>query len=897
MRTPPPIAERLPRWSVRDADWRDAITGDLREEFADLVRRRGAAAADRWYWRHAVVLTARFAIGRVVPAAAPRRPLAFADDPSALGLGAGWSRELGHAWRAVSRRRGLSAVIVISVALALAANATIFNLADALYLRPFRMPDVDRLVIISASPEGDSPFFDPNAVAPADFRDWMREATTVEGLAAGQWWDPNLSGRHADETPEQLAGFRVSPTFLGLLGAHTVLGRGFTSADEVHGQHRVVLIGHGLWQRRFGADPGVVGRTIRVDGETQEVIGVMPPGFSVPYGAEIWAPLGYSDDEWAERRRAWLLVVGRLKDAHTLAAAQAEFDALVAQQAAAFPDTNARRRARVVTFSRGMGDPAAGPFLAIWQAAAVLLLLIACANVANLLLARGRERQQELAVRLALGASRGRLVAQMLLEGIWLAVLSVGAALPLAWLGVTLTRDFLPASIIRFVPGYQFIQVDAAALALLAGLAAVAAVLFSLVPALHASRAAVVESLKQSGRTLTPFHGRHWLGSALAAAQVALAVALVVAASLTLRAVDGAINGELGFDKRNMIVATLTLPDGSYESADKRRQFVDTVLERLRALPAVRSVGAASTLPYTGFTAKRPFHPEGVLLQPGEVRFEQFVRVTPEYLATMGVPLVDGRPLGAEDRSDTRPVALVSQSLADRYWPGDRAVGRRFRLDSDGPWIEVVGVVGDLAQDWFLDRRAPTIYRPIAQDPSWSLAITARTVSDPAQVAGPLRRAVAAADPDQPTERVMTMDEVIGEKVAGLSYLSRALAIMSGIALVLSLMGVYSLIAYLAARRTQEMGVRVALGATRWQVIGLNLRQATAITVVGLGVGTALAVGLGRLMATALFGLVSLDAARIAATVLALGVVALAAAYVPARRAAGLSPTDALRTP
>lgn len=791
-------------------------------------------------------------------------------------------------WRA---RPMLSGVVVLTLALALAANATIFNLADALYLRPFRFDGVDRLVVVASVPEND-PLADRSSVAPADYQDWVQEATTLTGLVAADFWDPNLSDV---DQPEQLAGFRVSPGFFEAIGAEPLRGRTFADDEAMPGRDKRVVVSHGLWVRRFGADPALVGRTIRLNGEPHEVIGVMRPGPSIPYGAEVWAPLAYTDEGWRERSRGRLLVVARLGGDHTIDAARAEMSGIVARQRQQYPDTNARREVSVVSFTRGLSDEGSGPFLAIWQASALLLLLIACANIANLLLARGTERRHEFAVRLALGAGRWRIARQVVLEGAWVSAVAAVLALPLAALGVEGLRRGLPPSVLRWVAGYEFLRLDFTVLAVTAALAAAATVLFSLLPALQASKAAVSDALRDGSRTITVSRGRRWLGTGLAAGQVALTLALVVAAALVLGAVDAAVNGVLGFDKQHVMTATLTLPERPYAEQEARRQFVARVLDRLRGIPAVQSLGAVSYLPYAGSSASRPIYPEGESLTAADVRRADFQRATPGYFDAMRIPVLEGRGLVDADAEGSRQVAVVSRSFADRYWPGQSAIGRRFRLSPDADWIEVVGVSGDIMRDWFMQQRQPTFYRPMHQDASLSLAFTVRTNGNPLDLAGELRRAVTSADADQPILALRSMDRVVADKVGGINYLARALAMMSGIALVLALMGVYSLIAYFAARRTQEFGVRMALGATNWQIIRLNLTQALLITGIGLAVGTGLAVVLGRVMASALFGLVSLDPLPVAGMVLAIGATALAAGWLPARRAAALDPTEALR--
>lgn len=886
---PPALAEAILQRSIRDREWRDGVCGDLREEFVACARRDGPARARRWYWRQAIGLGARFAVGRLLPSATPRRWRPHDVD---LESGRGWTlpRDIAYAWRAVVHRPGVSLTIVGTLALALAANATVFSLADALYFRPFRFPGVERLVIVSSAP--DDPASDRSSVAPADYRDWTRESTTLTDFAAADFWDPNMSGVHE---PEQIPGFRVTPAFFRAVGAQPIIGRTFADEEAVAGADRRVVLSHGLWARRFGSDPSILGRTIRFDGEPYEVVGVTRPGISLPYGAEVWAPLTYSEEEWTERGRGWLLVVGRLADGQSLESARAEMAAIVERQRQAFPGTNARRELTVVSFTRGLADGFAAPIIAIWQAAALLLLGIAGANVANLLLARGAERQQEFAVRLALGAGRWRIARQMLFEGAWLACAAVLVAIPLSVAGTEALRRGMPPAIHRWVPGLDFIRVDFSLLAVSIALGVLATLLFSWLPALQASRAAVSDTLRQGGRTLAGGGSRGWLGAGLAAGQVALALALVVGAVLVLGGLDRVVNGALGFDRQHAMTAQLALTTRAYDEAERRRQFIDEVMDRLRGIPAVETLAASSGLPYTGGFATRPIYPEGVDLTEAEVQQARTWRVTPDYFEAMGIPLVEGRGFTTADRQETTAVAVVSQAFADRYWPGESPIGRRFRAAADGPWLEIVGTAGDVVQDMLLQRGRPSFYRPFAQETPFNIAFIVRTGGHPRDLAGELRRAIAAADPDLPVRSLLSMEEVIAERAAGISHLARALAAMSAVALLLALLGIYSLMAYLASRRTQEFGVRMALGATGWQVARLSLRQAASVTVSGMVVGLGLAVALVRVMASSMFGLVSLDLTQVAAIMATLGVTVMIAGWLPARRSARLEPVEALR--
>jgi predicted permease len=359
--------------------------------------------------------------------------------------------------------------------------------------------------------------------------------------------------------------------------------------------------------------------------------------------------------------------------------------------------------------------------------------------------------------------------------------------------------------------------------------------------------------------------------------------------------VDRAVNGMLGFDKQHLITAQLRLTTPAYESAERRRQFADRVLERLRGIPAVETLAVSSSLPYTAGFQTRPIYPEGQPLTDSEVRQARGVSISPDYFEAMRIPLLDGRPFNDADREDTSQVAIVSRAFADRYWPGVSPVGRRFRTAADGPWLEVVGVSGDVVQDLLLDRGSPTYYRPVAQQTPFATVFVARTTANPLDLGGELRRAIAAADADQPVLELRSMEQVVADRAGGIMSFARLLAAMGGVALLLALVGIYSLMAYMAARRTREFGVRMALGATQWQVVRLSLRQAAIVTASGLAAGTGLAVALSQVMSTAMFGLVSFDVGSIALITVALGATVMAAGWLPARRAASLEPTEALR--
>jgi putative ABC transport system permease protein len=889
--SPPRLAERLVAATVADDAWRESILGDLREEFVMARQQHGANVARRWYWSQAVRIGARGVLARL----GARRPgaslLRSAEIETQPGWRAGLSRDLRHACRTLVRRPGTSAVIVVTLALALATNSTSFAITDAIVLRPFRFPDVNRIVLIASS-EPAQGFLDKESVTPADFREWRRSARTVTHLSAAQWWDANLSGV---DTPEQVPGYRVTADFFTTLGTQPVLGRPFLAEEETPGQHRRAVLGHALWSRLFAGDPDIVGRNVRLDGESYEVVGVAPPGFAIPDGAQVWSPIALTREEWDSRRNRSLVVIGRLADGAALTDARAEMRSMAERLAREFPESNANVPNAVVTFTDGMGDPGAGAFMSTLVAASVLLLLIACANIANLLLARGSERTQEFAMRLALGASRPRLAFQLMIEAALLTTIAIVISVPLAWLGLSLARASIPVSVIRFVPGWHYLGLSPVVFWSTAALGGMATLAFALFPILRTVRADVADTLRQGARTTTAPRRRHWLRNSLAAVQVALTLALLFGSTLMLSAANRAVNGAFGFDKENVLVARLVLPARPYADAQRRRQFIDGVLERVRAVPAVSSASMVSNLPYAGGNTSRELWLEGELLQPGEVRQVDYRRITAEYFQTMRIPLLAGRAFTDGDREAGQPVAIISQALAQRYFSDADPLGRQFRVTRDGLPITVVGVVGDVLHDWFQERRAPTVYRPTAQDAPYAHAFVVRTIGNPLSIASELRRAVKAMDPDQPIVALHTMQVQVEERTAGITFIARTLGIVALIALTLAVMGLYSLISYMASRRTQELGVRMALGATKWQIIGLTTAQGLRITVAGLLIGALAAVAIGRLMESILFGSVASSVWQLVAIATFVGTVSLLASYVPARRTTGVDPTVALR--
>jgi len=887
---PPLLAERALELAVGDPDWRDAIVGDLREEFLLMARRHGLAYARRWYWAQAIGVAAHRAVARVTGTrrgthmAMPEPP-----EPRAGWLALVW-HDLHSAWRSLRHQPALSLTVVAMLALGLAANATIFAQADAVVLRPFRYPGVQRAAVIAS--DSHQRFYDRESVAPGDFLDWREQSRDVfDRLAAIEWWDPQYL---LDGPPQQLTGFRVSPELFEIVGEAPLLGRALIAADAT-GHTPAVVLGYEFWRRQFGGRTDVLGQQLRLAGVSHQVVGVMPASFRVPYGSDVWAPLALTPGAQAERARGYLTVVGRLAPGVTVAAAEQRLQAILVEQRRAFPDSHAKREVSVRTFTDGFGDEGAGPFIAVWQIAAFVLLLVACANVANLLLARNTEREREFSVRLALGASGGRLARQMLVEGALLAATATALAFPLAWAALGMVRSTFPDSIIRFVPGWSYLRLEPRTLLATSALAAGAVLLFAIAPAWRAARQNVASGLRMGNRQ-TDGAGRQRARGALAAAQIALTLALLVAAGLALSALYRVTEGPLGFNPANVLVGRVSLPEDRYRDPEARRQLVARVLARLQRLPSVQTAAATSVLPYSANDGSSSFWREDIPTRQVDATDVARRRATPSSFAALGIPLLAGRMISSGDRHDGVRVAMVSQALATKFWPGQSALGKRFRVATDGPLITVVGIVGEVTQDWLVDSLRPAFYVPFDQDPTRNFYVVLRTVTDPIQLAAGLRAAVQAEDPELPVVGLRTMEGVIEDRTVGLRFAGRSLGVIAVISGILAAVGIYSLMAFLMGRRTREMGVRMALGATSRDVVRLSCLQAMRLTLTGIVVGVVLSYFVGRGLEAAMFGVVSSSATLVALLAVVLTATALAASYVPARRVSRVDPTIALRS-
>jgi len=798
------------------------------------------------------------------------------------------------ALRGMRKNKSTSVLLVLTLAVGLAANAVVFNLLDVLVLRPFDFANVPRLVRVwETGPTFDN--LDRDTVAPGNFIDWRAQGKDgFRDLVAMQWWDANLRG---EPLAERVQGFRVTPGFFEALGVPPTMGRGFREDEAQEGRDRVVVLGYDAWQRSFGGDPGIVGRSIKVDGEPYAVVGIAPRNLKFPDGAEIWSPLVLPAGDTASRDRHYLQVFGRLADGKSREDGRAVLAVVAQRLEHDHPTTNTAHGVAVAGFSLGFGDPVLPSLLVFWQIGAVLLLLIACVNVANLILAKGAERRRELALRLALGAGRSRILAQLVTEGLVSSLLAVLVSMPLVAMAMRAFRDNMPPEIARFVPGWTHLEPDLRTLLFSVALAFVATAVFSAIPALRASQPDLNAALRDGGRAVTAGGGRQRGRNALVVVQVAGALVLVATAGLAVKSAHAVLRGPQGFDPEGLLTLQITLSQSRYADEAKRRAYARDAEARLAELPGVTQVGVTSSLPGSGGSSSLPVEIEGVPLhdkaEPPRIdaRF-----ISEGYFGALRLPLVEGRGFRASDDENAPAVAVISRAMAERYWRDRDAVGQRFReVGEKKPWITVVGLCGDVIDQWVARRNTPMFYRPVRQDPRYDLAFALRTAGDPEALATAARRAVMALDPDQPAYFVRTMRRQIAQGTIGLQYIAAIMAAFGILALVLAVSGVYGVMSYRVSLRTLEIGVRVALGASRGAVLRLTLGQSLRLAALGLVIGAGLAAAAGQGLSALLHGGVAFDGRVLGLLTVLLGLAALAAAFVPARRALAIDPAQALR--
>ena len=797
-------------------------------------------------------------------------------------------RDLRDAWRRLRRAPGPVLVIVVTLAVALGVNGTVFAIADSLLLRSFSLPQLDTLVVVSeTTPDGDRSW-----TSPATFLDWRRQSSSFEALVAVAIEDVEL-GEHS--APERLRAVKVSHDFFALVGrpAH---GRGFLEEETTFGRHRSVVIADGLWRRRFAADPAIVGRSIVIDSVPHRVVGIAPPHFDFPYGTEVWLPLAFDAGALASRDRRVLFCIGRLTDGVSLERARADMSAIASDIARQFPETQRARGALVQSLVDGFVEEGIRPLSVLLHVSALLVLFIACANIANLLAALGAQRRREVAVRCALGATRAAVLRGVWLEHISLALVSIPLALAVAGVTLQLTKASMPARLAPVVPGWSMVDVDARLMLFTTLLACVSAGLFGAYSAMHAARNDA-DALKEGARSQTAGLNPMRLRRLLVIAQIAFVLPLVVTAASSWRGAFRLLNGAHGYDPQDVLTMRLTLPERHYAEQHMMRRFVASVLDGLRHDPAVNAAAIVNVLPSTTFNETRGVEVLGrEAAGRGEPERVDYRVVSSNYFVTMRIRMVSGRSFAEADVESATPVAIVSASMATKYWPGADPIGRRLRDagQPDAPWVTVVGVADDILHDWYVGRNSAMVYRPYAQDPARDVALTVRT-SAPAAALSRVQAVIRSVDSTRPLNDVMRMNDVIDERLTGPRQVARMMAGLAGLALLLAILGLYGVVGYSVTQRTHEIGLRVVLGASRSDVLRLVLGQASRLTLVGLAVGTALALGTSGVAEAVTFGIAPFDPVWLIALALGVAAISLVAAYAPARRAMTIHPAIALR--
>jgi predicted permease len=802
------------------------------------------------------------------------------------------SRDVRFALRTLRKSPAFALVAVLCLALGIGANAAIFSVVDAVLLSPLPYSRPERLVRLYETQPGRGPSW-RGSVSWENYRDWVEQVKGLSGIAAYTQQSKNLSGA---EGAERLRAIAVTANLFDVLGAHPRLGRGFQAGEDRPGAAPVVVVSEGLWQRRFGANPSLVGQTLTLDGQPHTVVGVMPDKARFPAGSQtdLFVPFIRDADGVDRRGYHFLSIVGRLRDGVTLEAANTELRQVARRIEEAWPVAQTGRSAEAVALTETVVGQAR-PALLILLGAVGLVLLIACANVANLLLARAATRRQEVAIRLALGASRARIIRQMLVESLLLSIAGAGLGLLLAWWGL----NGLETLVQRALPLSDGVPLQGRILGFLLLVATASAVLFGLVPALQATRGDLRAGLTDAGARASASGSHHRFRSGLVVAEIALSLILLVGAGLLIRSFYTLLNTEPGLDERSVLTAHLPVPAGKYKPEEVGPRLYEPVLERARGLPGVKSVGLISMLPIQSAWTNGSYAVDGEPPpEPGKEPMAEYRFTSPDLFRSLGIPLLAGRDFADADGRQGEVSVIINQTLAQRHFKDQNPVGRRLVLNNEPATI--IGVVGDVRQAGLDQQPLAEIHMPYNHPKfgGWiqDTTLVLKTSVTPASVTSALRDAVRSVDTDQPIYEVLTMEEVISRSVAGRRLNLLLLGTFAVIALVLATAGLYGVISYLVAQRTREIGIRVALGARTRDVVWLVMRQGAVLAATGIGVGLVGALGLSRLVESLIYGVSARDPLTFTALAAFLGCVALLATWLPARRAARVDPVIAIKS-
>ena len=790
---------------------------------------------------------------------------------------------------------GFTAVAVLAVALGVGANTTIFSVVNALLLRPFAYETTERVVMVWE--RGVDEVSNRNSVAPANYFDWRDQTRVFEELAA--YSQQHLSINEGEQ-PERVPSAVVTPSLFRVLAARAERGRTFTEEEGRPGADPVVLIKHSLWRERFGSDPDIVGRTVRIDNLPRTVVGVMPDEFDFPLNAcQVWMPFAFDADDLQDRRNHYLQVVGLMRPGVSVAQADAEVRAVAERARTLYPDTNGGRTAFAESltdsFTRGPK-----PYVLVLLGAVGFVLLIACANVANLLLVRASARQRELAVRTALGASRWRLIRQLLTESLLLALIGGAAGLFFSVWGIDFIAKGMPPTFTKFIPGWKHMGLDTTVLLFTLGASILTGIVFGIVPAFQATRTNLNEALKEGGQKgASGGVRRNLMRSLLVVSEVALSLVLLAGAGLMVRSFFEMLRADLGLKPDGVLVVQMSLPKADYPERAQGVAFYEQLVARVRQLPGVASAAAINFVPMSREgNLSSQFHVEGrPVLQSDRRPYANYNLVTPGYFETVGMRVVRGRGIEESDDERARPVCVVNETLARHMFPGEDPLGRRLVVsDKEQPW-EIVGVAADVKNEDMEQEAEWEFYRPFRQAPWFTMALVVRagegaTATD---LAPRVRGEVKALDASLPVYNVRTMRDVVDEAVSPKRLTMFLLAFFALGALVLAAVGLYAVMSYAVAQRRHEIGIRLALGAQGRDILTLVLTQGLVLTLVGLALGLAGALVVTRVMASILYGVSATDPLVFGGVAAVLAAASLLACYLPARRATKVDPMIALR--
>jgi putative ABC transport system permease protein len=805
-------------------------------------------------------------------------------------------KDIRYGIRGLLKRQGFTAIAVITLALGIGANTAIFSVVNAVLLRALPFPDADRLVMIweDASFAG----FPRNTPAPANYADWKTQNHVFEETGATAERSFNLTG---DGEPEKIEAYAVTANFFPLLGVQPLLGRAILPEEDKPGANKVVMINYSLWQQRYGGEHSVIGRQLLLNGEKYAVIGVMPAGFQfLDSHVGLWVPMAFTSEDLAARDNHYLSVVARLKPGVTLTEANADIKTIQQRISHDHPDDAGRISAYVMPLREQLAGDVRRPLLVLLVAVG-FVLLIACANIANLLLSRAASRRREIAVRSALGASRLRIVRQLLVESFLLALAGAVCGLVLAWWSFAFLQRLIPDGLATSTK----LSLDFKVLGFTLLVALLTAVIFGLVPAFQAATVDLNEALKQGGGRSSLHGGGNRLRGAMVVTEVALALVLLIGAGLLLQTFFKLRGQYASLRAESVLTLRTMLPRRKYSDQAQRIAFYRQVLERVKSLPGVTSVGYTTSVPLVWKGGTSGFYPEGRTVErarsDGLSYDANHRQISADYFQTMGIQLRRGRYFSDVDNEQAAPVGIVNETMARQYWPGEDAIGKRLKVgdpDENLPWVTVVGIAADVRQMGVDEPVKAEMYFPYQQDKKqpWFAPrdLVIRTTVDPLSVAAAARNAIHQVDADQPIADVRTMDDVLAEETISRRLGMTLLLIFAGLALLLSGLGIYGVLAYFVVQHTAEIGVRVALGAQRHHILTLVVRKGMMLAMLGVVIGLAAAFGLTRLIASLLYGVGSADPLTFGAIALLLTFVALLACYLPARRAAKVEPLAAL---